>query len=259
MKRFVAVAIIGAMLFTAGCGMSTNAQSKLSKSENKGAVGIIADKAFYKVEEKTIKKSDKFLSVDVKYPEYSEVQNKELGEKINKRIQEKIKKDIAELTKESEQLQKDLAGMKDYEARPYDYVVTYSQKANAFGIISIKMDYYYYTGGAHGNTISEVLNYDMKTGEEVSFDKLFKKEGYRQYIEAKIKEKTDELNKKIREENKIEEKDYSVYNFEKLPEKPSYYLDGEKLVIVFGQYEIAPYSEGMPEFSFEKKEIQKYM
>jgi len=36
--------------------------------------------------------------------------------------------------------------------------------------------------------------------------------------------------------------------FKSISDKQDFYLDGDNLVICFGQYEIAPYASGMPEF-----------
>lgn len=111
---------------------------------------------------------------------------------------------------------------------------------NRDGLFSGYIDYYQYTGGAHGITVRRSYNYDGQLGKFFTIDKLFKN-GY---------DYETPINKKIKEE--ISKNKDMYFNegeyFKGIDKTPNFYLTEEGIVVYFQLYEIAPYASGIPEF-----------
>lgn len=116
-----------------------------------------------------------------------------------------------------------------------DYKVTY----NSDNILSILIEYYEYTGGAHGMTYKINFNYYIDTGDKINLSSLFK-EGFN------YKEKIDES---IKESMSKHPEIYFEDKFQGINDDTSFYITKEGVVIYFPLYEIAPYSTGIPEFT----------
>lgn len=115
------------------------------------------------------------------------------------------------------------------------YKITSLQK-----IVSLYIDYYQYTGGAHGATTRKSYNIDELTGEILTLKDLFKEEyNYKNIIDSSIR---NEINKNPDMYFSGKE------GFNGIDEKTKFYIEDGNLVIYYGQYEIAPYVAGMPEF-----------
>ncbi|PKQ45876.1 DUF3298 and DUF4163 domain-containing protein [Confluentibacter flavum] len=108
-------------------------------------------------------------------------------------------------------------------------------------LISISLTSYVNTGGAHGNLTISFLNFDAKTGMPIKSSDLFKN----------MEDFNALANRYF--ENTIEDKDilFDPQSF-KLPDNIG--LNDEGAVLLYNSYEIAPYSEGIIEFTipFEK-------
>lgn len=130
----------------------------------------------------------------------------------------------------------------DFPMREFVARVDFDLK-NSNQILSIKFDYYQYTGGAHGNPYSLSYNIDLSTGEDLKLVDFLEQNNMtlsqvEEFIKSKIKEEAD-----------IYFQD--DYGFQNLDEDHCYYLEDSELVVYFQPYAIAPYSTGMPEFRIE--------
>lgn len=122
---------------------------------------------------------------------------------------------------------------------PYQLFTRYTV-TNLESITSFYIDYYQFTGGAHGMTTRIAYNVDNSTGKELDLKDLFK-EGYnyKSIIDNEIKKKID----------KEPEKYFSGSDgFKGIKPNQSFYIKDNNLTIYFGLYEIAPYASGIPEF-----------
>ena len=128
--------------------------------------------------------------------------------------------------------------------------VSYDKFDNTFGITSVVLYDYIYSGGAHGMTALSEINIDDKTGEKLSFDDIFKT-GFKEKLENDILQ--------IIKNNKDEDVVYfgDIENVDL--DSAIFYFEGNDLVIKFSSYAIAPYSSGYPEFRFSKEQIKKYL
>ena len=107
-------------------------------------------------------------------------------------------------------------------------------------VISLYIDYYQYTGGAHGITIRKPYNIDEETGMILTLKDIFR-EGYdyKEIIDSNI---IEQISKKP-----------DIYfsgkeGFNGIDEKTKFYIEDSNLIIYYGEYEIAPYVTGIPEF-----------
>ena len=110
-------------------------------------------------------------------------------------------------------------------------------------IISIAITSYKNTGGAHGNLVITLINFDAQTGYKIPNQDLFKDfEDFKGI--AKIN-----FDKTIEDPNIL----FDSSSF-RLPENMGYTEEG--LLLLYNTYEIAPYSSGTIEFTipFEKLE-----
>lgn len=117
-------------------------------------------------------------------------------------------------------------------------------------ILSIILNFYEYTGGAHGSYYLDSYNVNTRTNEIYgSFSSLFdSKSNYKTVIREKINKLIDsEKEMYFEDAKKTVAAKNSDYKF---------YIDGNQLVIYFDLYELRPYAGGMPFFSINAEELK---
>ncbi|MBB6697948.1 DUF3298 and DUF4163 domain-containing protein [Clostridium algidicarnis] len=202
------------------------------------------------IESKELNYSNDKVEVDIKFPKIQlkgqstkepKAQLPDIKEdialKINKEIEDytmafknKVEKGAAEYKKQCDKGGQDF----NIQVAQSDYKVTY----NSDDILSIVIEYYEYTGGAHGMTYKINFNYYIDTGERIKLSSLFKENfNYKEHVDKAIKEAMDKT-----PEVYFEDK------FQGINDETSFYITKEGVVIYFPLYEIAPYSTGIPEF-----------
>lgn len=128
----------------------------------------------------------------------------------------------------------------------YTFNVDFNITYNSGCLTSLFMDTYMYMGGAHGATTRTSNTWNFKTGEQLLLSDFYSSTPYA----------LSNLQKNIA--NQIDERlivtpgsyfdDYKTLLKNSFNSK-SFYLMPNSLVIYFQQYDIAPYSSGLPEFS----------
>lgn len=114
-------------------------------------------------------------------------------------------------------------------------------------LVSFYIDYYQFTGGAHGLTTRRAYTLDVKNGNKLKIKDLFKNGyDYKSFIDKEIKKQVDANKEKYFD---------GLEGFNGINDEVKFYINGDNLVIYYGQYEIAPYSSGIPEFNIP---IQKF-
>ncbi len=98
-----------------------------------------------------------------------------------------------------------------------------------------------YTGGANINQTVETFTFD-RHGNKISLEELADLEILEEVLTHKLKEMEDDLFPEAYEQLSIRDID-------------SFYIDKEKLVIVFSKYEIAPGTAGIIEVTIEFNEL----
>ncbi|MDW8800326.1 DUF4163 domain-containing protein [Clostridium sp. A1-XYC3] len=190
------------------------------------------------VPELTSEKND-VLSSDIQVPVLKNLKNEKLQSEINKAFKDRVLQIKDQMTIEGKEASEDAKNY-GYEARPYslsaDYYISYNEK----NILSITSTYYQYTGGAHGSTLMETSNVNLKTGEKIALKDLFKDGvNYKKLI-------TEEIKKQIVSDDRFYSDASAALNT--ISDNQSFYIAEDGIVIYYQSSEIAPYAAGIPEF-----------
>jgi hypothetical protein len=189
-----------------------------------------------------VEKTEKDLyQIDAEIPILMDLNHKDIPEKYNDLFRDNIMNFIEYTIEMARQSQRDFAAA-EFPRREFVAKVDFDLK-NSSEILSIKFNYYQYTGGAHGNPYSLSYNIDLATGEDLKLADFL----------ARTKMNLAEVEEIIKSEM---EKDPDLYfqddyGFQNLEADQCYYLEDGELVVYFQPYAVAPYSTGMPEFRIE--------
>lgn len=167
---------------------------------------------------------------------------------VNRQIGLRVRNDISYL---KEMTAYDAGG--SIEASPLYYATGTDYSVHGSGILSAWTYFSEYMGGAHGVSGIVARTVDLKTGkfyEKPSF--LFKnRQAGTKWLSEQI---IDRIN--IREASGNSTFYPGVQDtVRQAGDELKFYLDGDNLVVYFDEYEIAPYSEGIPTFVFPLKDI----
>jgi len=157
----------------------------------------------------------------------------------NTNVQKKINNTILNLAYE---LIKDQGYYENPETNITGY---YEIKTNERGILSLALNNFAFSGGAHGMTIMKSLTFDVETGKQYCLNDLFKPGS--NYI--------DVLSQIIKKQ--IKERDIPLLTeFNRIRPDQDFYIADKTLVIYFQLYELTAYAYGMPQFPISVYEIQ---
>jgi len=168
-----------------------------------------------------------------------------INEWYQKQAEDLQKKYETELYREAVELY-EYSNANQFPFHMYDAVSVYEVTYNLNDVLSLYYDHYIYSGGAHGSTKRKSDTWDIKTGCRIF---LFK------YTKDPALLRADILNK-IRVQIALQMEKGENWYFEDYPllidehfDPMSFYITPNGLVIYYQQYEIAPYSSGIPEFT----------
>ena len=178
-----------------------------------------------------------------RHPEYQDQLNK-INEWYRRRVAGLQRKYETELYKEAVELYENSIESQ-FPFHMYEADSAFEVPYNDNGLLSLYFDDYIFTGGAHGSTVRHSDTWDVKDGRRLP---LYRFTSDPAAFRAKI---LNEINNQIEAQIKSGEGNY-FENYSQLVEEhfdpENYYLTPEGIVIYFQQYDIAPYSSGMPEF-----------
>lgn len=124
---------------------------------------------------------------------------------------------------------------------PCSAQTSYTVPYNKDGLLSVCVTYYGFSGGAHGNTRVETLNLDTRTGKTLLLKDFFKPgEDYQALVAGEIRKQIA-----ARPQDFFED---AAERLKAIPEDQPFYIEDGAVIVYFGQYEIAPYVTGIPEF-----------
>lgn len=194
------------------------------------------------VVEKRISKENEFLKIDVSIPNVKNLKNKEAEKLINNNINEWTDiwiKDVEDIIVKYFYEDKNLAPQ-----IPYQLKATYTTTLANSKIISFYIDYYQYTGGAHGITTRKAYNIDVKTGKQLMLKDLFKKDyDYKKVIDKEIRSIISSNKEIYFDEGNI---------FKGIKDDEKFFINDDSIVVYYGLYEIAPYVTGIPTFEINR-------
>lgn len=142
-------------------------------------------------------------------------------------------------------VQAEYAKKDNYPFFGYEFISAYTVTWNSGCMTSLYTDQYTYTGGAHGSTIRTSDTWDFSSGRYLTLADFYPhnpayREGIFRILDQQVKAR---------------EKDSPSTYFDDYPAlirstfKPeSFFVTPKGIVIYFQQYDIAPYSTGIPEF-----------
>ncbi len=120
--------------------------------------------------------------------------------------------------------------------------------------LTIELSSYIFTGGAHGYSSTQLVNFDKRSSHQISNAELFiNVDDFRTFAEKKFREK-----EKIPQNKSI---NYSGLMFEDdifyLPENMGFTQKGLKLL--YNPYEVSSFAEGPIEMVLSHNEVKKYL
>lgn len=128
----------------------------------------------------------------------------------------------------------------------YEIIYTYNVTYNANNIISIYSDQYIYSGGAHGLTTRSSQNWNMQCGKLISLNDLYKNNPY--FILDILKNINTQIEHEIENGTNQYFEDYCKLVLNTFNPQQFYIISDNEIAIYFQQYDIAPYSSGIPVF-----------
>lgn len=216
-----------------------------NSSQYKNHLSVFAiNKSIPKIISKEVCSKDDLLEVQLKIPQIENTKNISLLEKINAELLKdalNFKSEVESIAKENSQEAKKYG----LTTTPYAAFSDYKINLNKDNILSLYIDYYQFTGGAHGSTVRKCYNYNLSTGEKLAINDLFKSNAF--YKEIINKEIDNQINK-----NKGI---YFPKYFKGISDNQCFSIDKDNLIIYFQQYDIAPYATGIPEFKIPHSKL----
>lgn len=188
---------------------------------------------------KEVNEQTDILETDLKIPVISGMKDEELQKEVNQEIDQYLM-EIETAIKEQAQTFAQEAKEQGWEIRPYQVSSDFKLAYNDRGVVSIVLESYEYTGGAHGMTVLKTFNLDLKDGKELALKDVFNEGTDYENI----------INQEISKEIASHPEDYfdGDMGFNGISDEQGFYIDQEGIVIYFDLYDIAPYSSGIQKF-----------
>ena len=193
------------------------------------------------------------------------LENDRISKTINNALKEEI---IAQLTFEEEieapEIEDairsfssgyiDLRDMHPEELAPWEAKITAEISYEDPRVITIKVESYLFTGGAHGYGATRFLNFNKEKGSEIEDWELFNNQkDFQHFAENKFRKQEN-----IPQGVPINS---TGYMFERdafyLPENIGFTEEGVKLL--YNEYEVASYADGPIELTLPYREVEKYL
>ena len=192
-----------------------------------------------KVSLNEVKEKSEIFEIDLNIPLVSGLADEEVQAEINNLFEQEAMEIIPQMEKEAQEYAEE-AEQAGFPLHPFQYVSRYQLMTQTGDFLSLYVDYYQYTGGAHGLTERRAYNIDLETGKLKALKDFFPK-NYNYY---------DPINKEIARQIKENPEIYFAgeMGFHGIDKEQGYYIQDGNLLIFFDQYEIAPYASGIPEF-----------
>lgn len=198
----------------------------------------VITKEFYKCTE------DTSVYVKISYPQISNMKDQQVQNKINLMLEDQFLFAVQSY----EEFASDPELLADYPADwGFVFEVTYRITYQSRNVISIVMDHYEFTGGAHGNYFSEGYNIRLSDGKLLLLTDVIK--------ENKLENLSLLCEQEIMELFEVESLSDVLFEDEiNLTNEQDFYFEPYYLILQFDPYEIGPYAMGSIEvkLSFDK-------
>lgn len=204
-------------------------------------------------------KNQKVLIYNIEYPQFASDKFKQFIKKLNIYYQADAnlyqKFHVAKLYERAID-DYEYATQNGYPVRAYEIVVKYTLTYNQDCVISLYIDRYEYTGGAHGMTSRNGDTWSLEKGKRMLLSDFFP--GQKNYRELIINNINKQIKEQIDSGNNYYFDDYENLVYENFNEK-NFYIVPDGVTIFFQLYEIAPYSSGIMTFliPFESNAVKQ--
>ena len=133
-----------------------------------------------------------------------------------------------------------------YPTMVYEIILTYNVTYNKNYIISLYYDQYQFQGGAHGITTRTSQTWDLRVGRLFALSHFFPNNPY--YTIDIIRNINAQIKEQIKAGTNYYFEDYCELVLETFRLENYYLTEKDGIAIYFQQYDIAPYSSGIPVF-----------
>ena len=207
-------------------------------------LAIFAFASYVEAAELIKHKEIKNQNIDVKIP-YIVDNDSTFVREINKNISDNIMGGV-------NGLKKMMADTPSYvPSDRFSFQASYNIELNKNGLLSLTLQKYMYTGGAHGIPYKDSYLFDLKTSTQYNLTSIFGKNfDYITFLNTKINHiiaTSDEWNNN------------DSINFKTVSDYTAFYLTDDKLVIHFPVYELGPYVIGSPHFEIPLREVYEHL
>lgn len=211
--------------------------------------------------EETLIEKKEPTTIEVFYPKLND--GSAISIKINTTIEASIASQIAFFEDDVESLtlndaitkfEKRFVSFKnDFEedATPWEVTINSEVVFQSLYVITIAIDSYTFTGGAHGNSVISFLNFDPLTGNLYTQEDLFNKSS--EFSELVKQHFKTELESK----GSNDSEHFNLGEDFKLPENIGFNEEG--VIFLYNSYEMMSFAEGITEFTIPYNEISKYL
>lgn len=247
-KRVIAIGLAGCLtmgnvsIVLADKITDVNVKNEL---ENPISINTELEENEIKVETEIIKPNIDGAEIDIKIPVIKGLKDSQYQEELNHLIKTHTEENI-------KKFEEDVEGLKklDIEWKP-QMIVGHDIKSSE-DILSIVVDTYIFTGGAHGSSRRDYYNIDIDKNQTIQLSDLFKDgSDFKSII-------NDQINNEINRQIKDEAKSYFTDDekFVTIDDSHDFYIDKDgNIVITFQPYDITPWYMGHPEFKIPNKSI----
>lgn len=227
--------------------------SNLSNNTNNTVENKLVNNMENQIEKRELKNEFKYkdtviLTYRIEYPEISSSYYK-LGTRIfnqyNKTKAVKLENYIiTQLFKEAIQVY-EYNVSHGYPIMVFEVIQEYNITYNNDFTISLYTDNYEFTGGAHGNTIRNSQNWDLRLGKSIPLAYFFPNNPY--YLIDILKNINGQIQTQLQSNPGQYFDNYCELVLDSF-RLENYYITSDSIAIFFQQYDIAPYSSGIPVF-----------
>jgi len=132
--------------------------------------------------------------------------------------------------------------------------ITMDVRYNENNILSLKIEKYAYTGGAHGIFITEYITFNLRQKKRLYLEDIFK-ENFNDELNSILDKKLREMNGIKAEENLTE----SGFFVDKIESTDNFYINNDGIGFFYNVYSIAPYSTGATELFIQFDELTELL
>ena len=178
---------------------------------------------------------DSSAYINIDYPQIKDFENKAVEEKVNNFFKDEFEQSILWY----DEIAADTSEVDSFEFNfSYSFETGFNVEYNSNKFLSISLDHYQYTGGAHGNFYSSGYNIDMKTGKVLPLSDIINNDSFDILSYECEQAILDSFQVNSLTEAGLFDDEISV------PPDQDYYIIPGALVLQFDPYEIGPFSMG---------------